>query len=278
MQKSFVVVLALGIFACSISEAQDEGADLNSGASNEISSEKNSLHISQDVLRDVTLDPSRLKGNENEAYYAILAEARKHDANKMRDEANDFYQQRVQAELAKKNPKPSPFVDVFRNRELYHGKLVTLTGRVRRLVSYAAGDNEHGIKTLYDVWLYTDNSQTHPSVFVCTDLPEGLKSQMGASVLIDNVTVTGYFFKMLGYHSQDGPRAAPMFLAVSPQWAPPPPAAPPVVPYWLVYSLVAIGTAGAFLGFWFFAVRDDRSKRVKLQTDPIELTAPTTTE
>ena len=40
----------------------------------------------------------------------------------------------------------------------FHGKLVTLTGNIRRLISYKAHPNKFGITRLYEAWMFTKDS------------------------------------------------------------------------------------------------------------------------
>jgi hypothetical protein len=115
------------------------------------------------------------------------------------------------------------FVDLFKsadNPDVYHGKPVTLTGHIRLLREVPAGENSYGIATLYEAWLYTEDSQNNPACIVCTMLPDGMLQAFDASRshVLDQVSVTGYFFKMMGYPAEDVYRYAPLILAQRLEW------------------------------------------------------------
>lgn len=109
------------------------------------------------------------------------------------------------------------YVDVFMNPDVWQGRLVTLSGHVRHVVSYPAGHPEFAGRKLHELWLYTDDSQNNPAVIVTPGLPA--EFPVNAS-LIDQVTVTGCVFKQYVYRSQESRRIAPLILAGSVQWAP----------------------------------------------------------
>ncbi|MBM81730.1 MAG: hypothetical protein CMJ78_14215 [Planctomycetaceae bacterium] len=215
------------------------------------------------VLAPVQLGPSTLKAVENHAYYYLLEKARKTDSSVLDKAAADFYTKRQDARQQQRKRRMPPFIDVFKHRDEYHGQPVMFKGRVRRLVPYTAPENDYGIETLYDLWIYTDDSQNNAAVVVCTDLPEGLKTQMGSDILIDNVAVTGYFFKMMAYQAQDTAHMTPMLIAKKPTWKPVVGGTEPVLPKSVVNILAGLGLVGIVVGFWFVVVRDDRKGRVK---------------
>ena len=118
----------------------------------------------------------------------------------------------------KDNPSSFPvFADVFLNPDLYVGKPVTMRGRVRRILHYPADSDRFPQPTLYELWMFTDDSQHNPAVIICPALPDGFPEN---AEVIDGVTVTGYFFKLYRYAADDAQRAAPMLLARTVQWRP----------------------------------------------------------
>ena len=165
-----------------------------------------------------------MTAEESEAYYSVLAHARDVDERQLRAAARQFQNQRRAAyPRLLKNPDIEfpAFVDLFENPKLYHGKPVTLKGHVRRFVVHEdiADENEQGIQTLYEAWLFTDDSQGHPVAIVCTSIPDGFPRN---EELIDHVSATGYFFKRLVYEAQDDKhRLVPLILAHRLQWRPP---------------------------------------------------------
>ena len=124
------------------------------------------------------------------------------------------------------------FVDLYENvrrPEVYLGKPVTLRGHLRKLVEMPAGENPYGIQTLYEAWLFTSDSQQHPTVLVMTSVPPGLLEEVrrlkaaNRPVLVNGVSGSGYFFKMYGYPASDAYRFAPLVLGGRLEWMPPSP-------------------------------------------------------
>ena len=115
-----------------------------------------------------------IRAAESEAYYRVLDHARQVEATRLEAAAARFLQKRRNvAALPGTRKRPMAdfpvFVDLYNNvktPEIYHGQPVTLRGHLRKLVALPAGDNEYGIETLYEAWLYTQNSQQHPAVVI----------------------------------------------------------------------------------------------------------------
>lgn len=109
------------------------------------------------------------------------------------------------------------FVDLFQNPGEWQGKLVTLRGYARRVMTHA-GDRTlfHG-QPLHELWLFTEDSQHIPTVIVTPTLPRDFPVE---SDLIDSVTVTGCLMKMYVYRSQTEARLAPFILAGHVEWNP----------------------------------------------------------
>lgn len=171
-----------------------------------------------DAVQDKTLG---IREEEADAYYLILNHAAETDDRAQIAAASSFVEQRrTESPELRDNPeRPFPaFVDLFQNYTLYRGVPVTLEGHVRRVVAFPADpENPYGLQTLYEAWLYTDDSQSNPAVVVCTQIPEGMP--IGED-LLEQASVTGYFFKMYGYRAQDTTRIAPLLLAGQLEWIP----------------------------------------------------------
>ena len=171
-----------------------------------------------------------IRPEEAAGYFAILNHARQLPLTQLKAAAKTFQQERLA--VVKRDPnfryyfrEPNSefptFVDLHRNPEAYHGRLVTFRGHVRRMVSYPAGENPHGLQQLHEAWLYVEGAQQNPVVVVCSEVPQGMKT--GPDILIDSVLATGYFFKRYGYEDRTGePRFAPLILAQRLEWSPPP--------------------------------------------------------
>jgi len=192
--------------------------------------------LDQGILASV-IDPKRgiktlgIRPEEREAYYYVLKKVREWDYGAQKAAARRFLAQRREQSKdphVENDPnRPFPlFVDLFQNAdrpEVYMGKPIRLSGYVRLLRQMPAGENRYGIRTLYEAWIYTDDSQHHPACVVCTALPDGMiqafdDSEDFGSGLLNHVATTGYFFKMMGYRAQDAYRYAPLVLAQRLEW------------------------------------------------------------
>lgn len=162
---------------------------------------------------------------EKALYYYVLKHLRETSLNDQKQAAEfNLQQRRSELKTFKDHPEITLplFRDIFKNSSRHKGRLVTLTGRVRKLMHYPAEKNEYGIKTLYEAWLFTDDSQQNPTVVVCTEVPQALQNGLPEGTdVIDHVTVTGYLFKMYAYNAQDTTRVAPLILARQLEWSPP---------------------------------------------------------
>jgi len=205
------------------------------------------------------LDPAWLEGIRHETplrheeargYYAILEHVRAVPPALLRQAAQEFEAERRaahQADPARRRLKYQLFVDLFQHPEEFVGEPVFLTGHVRRAVSFAADPHDGEIAELYELWLYAPDSQSNPAVVVCSELSEGFP--LGDSIL-EEIEVTGYFFKMYAYEARQGFRKAPMLLARSVTLKPRP-ARPPAT-NWGAYVLLAGGAAvGVWMLLWF---------------------------
>lgn len=226
----------------------------------------------------VTINPSlfanvkdRTRGlawEEREPYFRILQLARAVDFSKQREAARAFLHQRREA-----NPKfrrrPEAefpvFVDLFKHPDAYRGQPVTLRGHVRRLIEMASDKEPYpdGIPTLYEAWLYTDDSQGNPAVVVFTEKPKGMPE---GGDLAEQVSVTGYFYKIYAYDAQDATRIAPMLLARGIIWHPPPRPGWVSPPPW-VYAAVGATVLVLVVLAWRFT-RRERLRLAILQSGP----------
>ncbi|HUQ67968.1 MAG TPA: hypothetical protein VM165_00505 [Planctomycetaceae bacterium] len=174
------------------------------------------------LLRPVRDDTLGLEYHDRPAYYYALWLCQQIDSKILAQHAAVFRaaRQAVDPKHASKPPEEFPvFADVFQHPQDYRGRPVSLQGRFRKLVEADAGSNDLGINKVYEGWLYTSDSQSHPAVVVFTKKPAGLP--LGGNIL-EEVRLTGYFLKMYGYEAQDTPRKAPMFLAGEVEWLPAP--------------------------------------------------------
>jgi hypothetical protein len=154
---------------------------------------------------------------EYDAYYRTLLHAKLMEQTDLEKQAETFWNDR-QKNL--KHPRPL-FVDMFKSFEedpkLYRGQVVTLTGTLRELKKWDETTedrfNDYGLETIYEGWIYNEDSQSNPTAVVFTENPDNIPTGSNLSL---PVKVTGYVFKMYGYESRDKEhplRVAPMLLA-----------------------------------------------------------------
>jgi len=121
--------------------------------------------------------------------------------------------------------------------------------------------------TLYEIWFYTEDSQAHPTVAICTSLPQELldKTREEGERLDEPVSVTGYFFKMYVYDAQDTVRFVPMLLAHQVEWQPKP-AERKLLSAIYVLPFIAALVVGMIYVLWRIK-REDRQFQRQLSTD-----------
>ncbi len=209
---------------------------------------------------------------EKALYYYVLKHLNE-TSEKAQIQAAEFNLQQRRSEIKTFRDHPNLklplFPDIFKNSSRYKGKLVTLTGRVRKLIHYPAEKNEYGIKTLYEAWLFTDDSQQNPAVIICTEVPKALQNGLPeGKEVIDHVSITGYLFKMYAYNAQDDRRVAPMILARRLIWSPQ--AVDEKGGH--LFSVILAGTliviiVGAAIVMWKAMQKDKQFRENRLQTD-----------
>jgi hypothetical protein len=195
------------------------------------------------ALRDNTLG---LEAGDRHAYFMGLWLCREIGVEALAQFAEAFRTEREFAAAQSTEPSPSKFslfADLFRHPDVYRGRPVTLRGTLRRLVKQTPGDNDLGVKHVYEGWVYAHGSQHNPAVVLFTRRPAGLPT---GGDLAEDVQFSGYFLKLYGYQAQDTTRKAPLFVAGEVEWQPQP-AATASAPWsvWVYFVLtlavVAIG-------------------------------------
>lgn len=110
---------------------------------------------------------------------------------------------------------PITYAQLFQQPNLYRGRLVSVSGIVRRVNWLDLSPNDYGIKGYYQVWLWPTDNPSAPIVIYCLDLPEGFPSGME---IAEQAEVTGFFFKRWAYQAKDAIRTAPEILAKTLHW------------------------------------------------------------
>ncbi|MFM9962021.1 MAG: hypothetical protein ACKV2Q_12440 [Planctomycetaceae bacterium] len=223
-----------------------------------------------------------IRPEEAGGYFAILNHARQLPLMQLKNAAKAFQQERLA--VVRRDPnfryyfrEPDAefptFVDLHRNPVAYHGRLVTFRGHLRRLVSYPAGENPHGLKQLHEAWLYVDGAQQNPVVVVCSEVPQGITT--GSDILVDFVSATGYFFKRYGYEDRAGePRFAPLILAQRLEWSPPPKRTPVVSNGTLFGLTIAGGLLMLVLFGWQFRRAESADRKTRMQNSKQSVNSP----
>ena len=160
------------------------------------------VRLPDDLFANVSESRIGIRNDERDAYFTVLAKAR--------DLPLATFDQAARRDLG--------YTELFNDPESYRGEVVTVSGQLRRLMPVAAEDNSHGFETLYEGWLFTDDSGSNPFRIVFCRLPEGMPTGERVRAF---VRFTGYFFKRTGYQNKAGDlHAAPLLLGQSPHWEP----------------------------------------------------------
>lgn len=135
---------------------------------------------------------------ENRAYNYLLVQSRKLGAADLRAQAR--------TDLT--------FVHLWEEPAKYRGQLITLRGRLRRLVRYDPTPlaAKQGVPDLYEGWLYADGNFSNPFCILASEIEPGLQP---GQKMDREVTFTGYFFKKYRYPAGDGWRDAPLLIGRS---------------------------------------------------------------
>lgn len=165
--------------------------------------------------------------DERSSYFGMLDHARSTPLPAQRRRARDALQEARQEFERSSGRKPDEFrlfAQIVSQPDRYRGIPVTLTGRIRRLETLEAGDNDVGLTQLSQAYLYTDDSRPLPWVVVATEIPDDMpRPEAGRPV--EHVVVTGYLHKLWSYQTEEGRWAAPLILAGRLEYRPPPPTA-----------------------------------------------------
>jgi hypothetical protein len=194
-------------------------------------------------VKDNTLG---IRRDEADAYYRLLDHARH-----MSD-----------SQLDKIGATDVLYINLMTQPERFRGDPVTIHGDLWRLYEIQAGENPFRFKTLYEAWIFTGDSGTHPYRVVFSNLPKELEP---GENLRKPVRVTGFFFKREGYASNGGMHVAPTLLAHRVVAFRPPDAAPPtdaILPYMIVL-IAAVGLA-FLVTLVSFAISDRRAARAAM--------------
>jgi hypothetical protein len=111
-------------------------------------------------------------------------------------------------QLRKRASQKAVFNQFIRNPEEQRGKLFQFDLNVRQVHEYPATTNKVGVKTVYEIRGFTTESKAWLFFLLTPELPKGFP--VGTDV-VEQVTFTGYFYKLQGYiEAGAGPRDKPL--------------------------------------------------------------------
>ncbi len=124
--------------------------------------------------------------------------------------------------------EPVTHLQLWEQSAAYRGKLVSMTGSIRRALPRTFPANDHGLSKYHEVWMLPDGA-SNPVVIYTLALPA--EFPQGAE-LDEPASVTGFYYRRWWYMAGDESkpetlkgRLAPMLLARGIDWSPQPPVA-----------------------------------------------------
>jgi hypothetical protein len=138
-------------------------------------------------------DRQPLQPHEMSAYWRLLGWSRTHPF----------------VELEQLARRDVPYSHLWEEPDLYRGQPIRLKLHVRQVLEYEAKENPLGLKKVYELRGWTDNSLSFPFIVVVPEKPPGIP--VGTDVEGDIVFV-GYFLKWMGYRAFDTKKNAPLLL------------------------------------------------------------------
>lgn len=125
------------------------------------------------------------------------------------------------------------YVQLDQQPQVYRGQVVTIVGRVRRAYRATALSNPLGVQEYAVYWVLTEGGPDAPVVVYALGIPPGfpelptLEQRPGGLALNEPVEISGVFLKQAAYPAEGGVFTAPLLLAHTPHWQPPPDVPPP---------------------------------------------------
>jgi hypothetical protein len=153
----------------------------------------------QPQLLESIRDNTYFRSVETEAWFHLL----------------DILQQSVPEELAEASLGEVGYVQMVQQPHVYRGRIVTVSGTVRRSEVVEVAENNIGLQQYYLLTMRPAGRQIWPIRIYCLELPDGfpLGEDVSASVIAH-----GFFFKNWSYQWEGGPGLAPILLARTVQW------------------------------------------------------------
>jgi hypothetical protein len=168
------------------------------------------------------------------------------------------------------------YAALFRQPEVYRGRLVTMRGTVSLAYRVHAPDNQSGVREYCVFWVRPASGPGLPIVVYALETPPGFpqledKDRSGKGTeLNEDMEFTGYFFKRWAYRSHEGISTAPLVLASVPRWFHQPPSetelpSATVIVLW-ISSIAAVSVLLAVA-----AHRYTRTRRSATRPEPLQI-------
>ncbi|MGE0607900.1 MAG: hypothetical protein AB7O62_12470 [Pirellulales bacterium] len=212
-------------------------------------------------LFDTVKNRTAFSADDRECFYQMLAAAGRADAGELLKKTRLPDQQRYSV------------VPLFNKPETQHGELVALTGTARRVTEVRVSDKNaierFGIRSYYQIEMFTDDSQDNPLTFCVRRLPPGMP--VGPDVAVQ-VHIPGFFFKTWAYKQthldlaqKTATQLAPTLIGSEPRWIPAASSAGGFSRN-VAAGLVLAAILGIVLAVWQFR-RGDKAFRERLAAD-----------
>ena len=181
-------------------------------------------------------------------------------------------------ELEEQGKKRFSVVPLFNDPAGQRGRLVSLSGNARRVVEVRVQDSgiaeRFGINHYYEIYLFTNDSQSNPLVFCVRELPEGMPTGSDPQYS-QQVEVAGFFLQTWRYRPEladelggdpNKLQLAPLLIGREPRWMRPDAAAGKTPWYGPATGMLFIAVlALIWLAIWRSARKDRRFKQDRLQ-------------
>lgn len=132
---------------------------------------------------------------EKPSYDLLLSRARSASSDELRNAIKDV-----------------PFAVLMLEPNQFRGKLLSISGEVRRAAQLAESPTSPKQDRTFEAWIFTADSGLNPYRVVFSELPDGIPLSDEIQPPI-RVRVTGYFFKRFSYATSKDFHTAPLLLA-----------------------------------------------------------------
>lgn len=177
------------------------------------------IGLLQSTLRHLTLqqvqDDTVFRPAERDIWFHLVAQ--------LQEMPND--------QLGLRAPEDTLYLQLFKQPSDYRGRLVRIRGVARLGYRIDAPKNYLGVEGYNVLVIHPEGGPDSPIIVYSLGLPKGFPELKhrdkdgGTTKLLEDVVVTGYFFKRWAYPAAAGMYTAPLIIARSPEWKPRPPLA-----------------------------------------------------